>query len=228
MKRFKYRLLGVFLALYESAVYMLGSLILGVNGTAVGIVLHSPMTWRCMALAFQAPPSYSFFRSAKRFSDRSRALPPDFEESVMSAYSEASPMLKGLVDRLRAKDKSVTHYRFLKKFDTRAVEQSVERKDGVVPVFKPGGISSMDVCRLLSHLVNDCSEPLGTCNCLMDPRKTGAFDATGLSLHAACVPLTDEHQAAMKHRNGSRVKVGHGGTLDPGACGKASIFLPLY
>lgn len=190
----------------------------GAEERALGYTPESLTTQSWAVCAFQAPSDISFSRSAIRPSYRSCALPSGYERAFETAYLEASPQLKALVNRLRAEDGKGTRRTVLKS-ERLTVHQHMGEIDGVLPVLKPGGITSMDVCRLLSHLVNDCSEPLGTCNCLMDPNRTSYGDTVGLRYEAAGGVSTTSRGKYIRGTNQSRVKVGHGGTLDPRAGG---------
>ena len=93
-----------------------------------------------------------------------------------------------------------------------AAESEMENLDGLLPLFKPSGITSADVCRVVKHLIRS------SCNSGAPGGPRGPPGPLGAPQKRVLNGGPPQQQ---------RLRVGHGGTLDPAASGELLLLLLL-
>lgn len=123
----------------------------------------------------------------------------------------ASQELRLLVSNLR--EEEALRRRMRRKGKSQGGGFVAETFDGLLPVFKPSGITSADACRVLRHLLRSAEAPLfpQLSDCVNAP-----LGSVGQGAAVECgVGLTETELTSPKRK----LRVGHGGTLDPAASG---------
>ncbi|KAL8449351.1 hypothetical protein Emag_003641 [Eimeria magna] len=110
----------------------------------------------------------------------------------------ASDGLRLLVSELRQQEAARRHIRRME--EKQKNEARLSRISGLLPILKPSGITSTDACRVVRYLLRNTEASL----------LQQASDALRARLPA------DTSENNCQHR---RLRVGHGGTLDPAASG---------
>lgn len=123
----------------------------------------------------------------------------------------ASEELRQLVAELREQER----LRHRTRRESNGIQNglALDSVDGFLPVYKPSDITSADVCRVVRHV-------LRTAGAHPPLRASGGLGAcpetVGLSSTTAEHPPLHDHVTAPQRR---KLRVGHGGTLDPAASG---------
>ncbi|KAL8431441.1 hypothetical protein ACSSS7_005270 [Eimeria intestinalis] len=159
--------------------------------------LHLSSLVICPPPPLQLPPQQAQPALAHRFA---HGTTPAAEDAVFSHLREtsASEGLRLLVSDLRRQE--AARHRMRRRGGSEEGEARMSSISGLLPISKPSGITSTDICRVVRHLLRNMK--------ISVPQYLNENSRAGL--HAA----TSGNKFQQR-----RLRVGHGGTLDPAASG---------
>ncbi|KAL8427441.1 hypothetical protein Efla_003888 [Eimeria flavescens] len=168
-----------------------------------------------LARATNAPPLHLHGASLQRLHSGS-SEEFEGEDAPLTALVDtpASRELRLLVSDLRQQEA----LRHKGKREDGAIKANADMRNlsGLLPVFKPSGITSADVCRVVRHILRSGGGHL--------PMEEEEGQSARVASAAQLLPVPGKQQkhqiwGSQTRTNHKRLKVGHGGTLDPAASG---------